>query len=31
MKASGFEFKPDLKGWSKNGRKSIIDVDSQEA
>ena len=27
-KADGFE--PDLQGWSKNGRKSIIDMDYQE-
>ena len=30
-KAYGFKFKPDLKGWSKTGRKSIIYMDSQEA
>ena len=30
-KADGFKFEPDLQGWSKNGRKSIIDMDYQEA
>ena len=30
-KADGVTFKPDLKGRSKNGRKSIIDMNSQEA
>ena len=29
-KADGFKFEPDLQGWSKNGRKSIIDMDYQE-
>ena len=29
-KADGFKIKPDLKGWSKTGRKSIIYMDSQE-
>ena len=30
-KSDVVKFKPDLKGWSKNGRKSIIYMDSQEA
>ena len=30
-KVDGVKFKPDLKGQSKTGRKSIIDMDSQEA
>ena len=30
-KAYGVKFKPNLKGWSKTGRKSIIYMDSQEA
>ena len=30
-KADGVKFEPNLKGWSKTGRKSIIDMDSQEA
>ena len=29
-KADGVKFKPDLKGWSKTGGKSIIYMDSQE-
>ena len=30
-KANGIKFEPDLKGRSKTGRKSIIDMDFQEA
>ena len=30
VNADGVKFKPDLKGRSKNGRKSIIDMDSQD-
>ena len=30
-KADGVKFEPDLKGRSKSGRRSIIDMDSQEA
>ena len=29
-KADGVKFEPNLKGWSKTGSKSIIDIDSQE-
>ena len=29
--ADGVKFEPNLKDWSKNGRKSIIDMDYQEA
>ena len=31
VKSDGVKFEPDLKGRSKTGRKSIIDMDSQEA
>ena len=31
VKAYGVKLEPDLKGWSKSERKSIIDMDSQEA
>ena len=31
VKANGVKFKPDLEGWSNTGRKSIIDMDYQEA
>ena len=31
VKADGVKFQPNLKGRSKTGRKSIIDMDSQEA
>ena len=30
-KADGVKFKLDLKGWSKTGRKYIIDMDYKEA
>ena len=30
-KADGVKFESDLKCWRKTGRKSIIDMDSQEA
>ena len=30
-KADGVKFKPDMKRWSKTGRKSIIDMDYQES
>ena len=29
-KANEVKFEPDLRGWSKTGRKSIIDIDYQE-
>ena len=29
--ADGVKFEPDMKGQSKSGRESIVDVDSQEA
>ena len=29
-KAYGVKFKPNMKGWRKTGRKSIIDMDYQE-
>ena len=31
VKADGVKFELNLKGWSKTGRKSIIDIDYQEA